>query len=160
MGCHNRLENYGKNTTIHGFGQVSDKSLHFLERFAWFVTILISGYGMSVIFLASYDAYDKNPISFVTETAYLRWNTTFPAVTACQLMNPDIFGGSVAKDNILRNYISEMVFFTGSCYSCSKNCSECPKLDVKALVKKYRKTCKDLLSTCIWTGKPFDCCEK
>lgn len=155
-----RIHYYGEKTTIHGIRQITNDSLHFLERFAWVLTFVASCYGTAVIFLASYEAYDKNPISFATETTYLNWNTTFPAVTVCQLVNPDIFTDALPKDNVYQNFISEVVFFTGACYSCSKKCPRCKTDDIKMLMDKYRKHCDGLLGDCQWNDKSFRCCDK
>lgn len=155
-----RVQYYSENTTIHGIGHVTNASVHVLERLTWFIVVLISIYGMSAVFLASFGAYNSNPISFATETTYLNWNSTFPAVTLCQLVNLDIFSESKSKDNVYLNFISEIVFFTGACYSCSKKCPKCETTNFQELVSKYRKGCNQLLGKCYWNGKYFDCCEK
>lgn len=160
MGLKRRIHFYGENTTIHGIGQITDSSKNYFERTVWIVTFLVSAYATYLIFMASYEAYDKNPISFATETAYLNWNTTFPAVTLCQLVNPDIFNDEAPKDNIFQNFISEVVFFTGACYSCNKECPDCKKADMPTLMKTYRKPCDKLLGDCKWNGKSFRCCDK
>lgn len=114
---------------------------------------------MILIFLASYDAYDTNPISFVTETTYLQWNTSFPSVSICQVMNQDIywtawvhflyiiccykelysiicFSEPNAMYSALQTFISEIVFFTGSCYACSKPCEECERVNMTEAVNR------------------------
>ncbi|KAJ8971227.1 hypothetical protein NQ317_008816 [Molorchus minor] len=40
---------------------------------------------MLVMFKESYKTFQQNAISFVTETTYLDWNTTFPAITICPI---------------------------------------------------------------------------
>lgn len=40
---------------------------------------------MLLVLEKSYKSYTENAISFVTETAYLNWNTTFPAITLCEI---------------------------------------------------------------------------
>jgi len=42
-------------------------------------------------------AFQNNAVSFVTETAYLDWNTTFPAVSICETESPDKLYDSAAK---------------------------------------------------------------
>lgn len=77
----------------------------------------------------------------------------------------------------LQTFISEIVFFTGSCYACSKPCEECERVNMTEAVNKvstyfinfilvqvqfsqYRKPCASVLGTCKWNGEPFNCCDK
>lgn len=57
--------------------------VHF--RVFWIVVFIVSVYIMVTVFRASYKAYEENSISFVTETTYLDWNTSFPAITLCPI---------------------------------------------------------------------------
>ncbi|GLV44091.1 pickpocket 13 [Carabus blaptoides fortunei] len=153
---------YGENTSIHGISYVANSSYFILERFCWLLVVILSMYGMILIFLASYDAYDTNPISFVTDTSYLQWNTSFPAISICQVMNQDIYWTAEpnAAYSALQTFISEIVFFTGSCYACGKPCAECNKVNMTEVVNRYRKSCTSVLGTCKWNGEPFNCCDK
>lgn len=45
---------------------------------------------MTVTFASLLTNYRENSVSFLTETTYLDWNTTFPAVTVCQIAGMDL----------------------------------------------------------------------
>lgn len=60
-------------------------------RILWIIIITLSLYGTMRIFKGSYEAYTFNAISFVTETAYLDWNTTFPSVSICEITSTEVF---------------------------------------------------------------------
>lgn len=45
---------------------------------------------MLIIFKGSYESFQNNAISFVTETTYLEWNTKFPTVTICEITGTEV----------------------------------------------------------------------
>lgn len=60
-------------------------------RLLWTVVFLTLLASMFIFFKESYETYTNNPISFVTETTYLEWNTTFPAITICEVSSSEVF---------------------------------------------------------------------
>lgn len=106
-----RFKHYGQNTNLHGLRYVADEKRHTVVRYKhkhwrffcfrrctfrifWMLVFLLSFAGMLRIFKGSYESFQQNAISFVTETTYLDWNTTFPAVTVCEITGSEIeFGG-------------------------------------------------------------------
>lgn len=49
------------------------------------------------LLIASYTAFRDHAVSFVSETSYLDWNTTFPAVSVCETESPDKLYESATK---------------------------------------------------------------
>lgn len=86
-----KLEYYGENTNLHALRYVADKSRHPCFRAMWLMIFVVSTAVMMLVISGAYDTYRYNAISFVTETTYLDWNTTFPAVTICEISNSDVF---------------------------------------------------------------------
>ncbi|KAJ3649088.1 hypothetical protein Zmor_020850 [Zophobas morio] len=157
----NTVKYYGKNTTLHGLKYVADENRHFLIRFSWMVIFILSFYAMILVFKASYKSYTDNAISFVTETTYLNWNTSFPAVTLCEITSSEVeWNGDQEEVEAIQQFIADLIFFTGSCYSCHTPCTTCEKLNFAETVQKFRKKCSQLLSRCKWNEISFDCCEK
>ncbi|XP_071053835.1 pickpocket protein 11-like [Onthophagus taurus] len=158
-----KLKYCAQNTSLHGIRYIVDDKINPVIRFIWLIIMGLSIYGMLIILKGSYESYKNDSISFVTETAYLDWNTTFPAVTICEINSADI---TWTNDNDTQEYspvqqfLADLVFFTGSCYSCSADCEECRRLNFKEMVKRFRKPCKKLIKNCLWRGQKFDCCEK
>lgn len=52
---------------------------------------------MIALIQSAIEAYQYNAVTFVAETTYLRWNTTFPAVSVCEIENPDSIAEYSAK---------------------------------------------------------------
>ncbi|KAJ3637615.1 hypothetical protein MTP99_001059 [Tenebrio molitor] len=157
-----RVKYYGKNTNLHGLKYVADERRHFLiSRLTWTAIFILSFYGMILVFKASYKSYTESAISFVTETAYLNWNTSFPAITLCEITSSEVpWTGNKEENEAVQQFIADLIFFTGSCYSCHTPCTTCEKLNFSETVEKFRKKCSQLLSKCKWNEVSFDCCEK
>ncbi|KAB0804682.1 hypothetical protein PPYR_01652 [Photinus pyralis] len=162
MARHKRLKFYLKTTTIHGLHYVADENNNVFIRFLWMVIFVSSVVGMFTIFIAQYNSFKHNSISFVTETTYLEWNTTFPAVTLCEVGSTEIFWTPEPDEDYspVQQFISDILFFTGSCYSCSASCETCSRLNFHEVVKRFRKDCRSIMQVCEWNGVPFECCDK
>uniref|UniRef100_A0A182QV99 Uncharacterized protein n=1 Tax=Anopheles farauti TaxID=69004 RepID=A0A182QV99_9DIPT len=117
--------------------------------------------------------YLHNPLTFYVDTAHLHWNTTFPAVSLCQVVNGETvtelteqyFGAG--HDPVLDSLVIDIAFYGGTCYACEE-ChpgGQSVTLDCTALrnftdiVRRHRATCEDLLTDCQWQQEPFDCCR-
>ena len=50
----------------------------------WLACCLVSWISSGWLMLASWDAFQNNAISFVVESTYLDWNTSFPAISVCE----------------------------------------------------------------------------
>lgn len=66
--------------------------------------------------------FNENSMSFTVDTAYLNWNTSFPSISICEIYNNDKhfnltenLYGQVAN---LPDLLSEISFFSGTCYMC------------------------------------------
>ncbi|XP_058826226.1 sodium channel protein Nach-like [Topomyia yanbarensis] len=138
-----------------------------LKRFYW---IIINGGLLYMTISSSYIlllSYLNNPLTFSIDTSYLHWNTTFPAVSLCQVLNDetmaDILEQEIGSDRNykLDNVMSDIAFYGGTCFSC-EDCTEgrlrCPT-HFSSIVEKYRFGCSELISDCFWQNDPFDCCQ-
>lgn len=74
----------------------------------------------------------------------LNWNTSFPAVTVCEIYNGEknwdisenYFG--VDRDHRIDDFVSDITFFNGKCQSCfSCDEIECPT-DLEELLANVR----------------------
>ncbi|EAA06792.5 AGAP000657-PA [Anopheles gambiae str. PEST] len=118
--------------------------------------------------------YLHNPLTFYVDTAHLHWNTTFPTVTLCQVVNgetvvkmaDEYFG--VNRDPIIDSLIIDIAFYGGTCYSCeechsstSHNTSvNCAALqNFTEIVRRHRAPCEELVIDCHWQRVSFDCCR-
>ncbi|XP_074034427.1 sodium channel protein Nach isoform X1 [Leptinotarsa decemlineata] len=120
---------------------------------------------MLLMFKNSYKAFEEKSVSFVTETTYLEWNTTFPAVTLCPIAGsePEWFEDEdFDKEEIdmQKQFIIDLVYFTGSCYSCNSDCKSCKSMNFTEKVEKYRKKCNRVVSACKWNDIDFNCCDE
>ncbi|XP_017130957.1 pickpocket protein 11 [Drosophila elegans] len=112
------------------------------------------------------NSYLSSSVSFNLDTIYLNWNSTFPAITVCEIYNAERiwdlsdshFG--VEHDMHVDDFISEIVFYRGVCSSCE----DCPKLRCPAnftvLVDLFRTNCHQLLVNCSYLNELFDCCDR
>lgn len=113
-----------------------------------------------------YKKYKTDALSFTIDSAYLDWNTSFPSISLCQVFNGEknwdlsekYFGET--RDKRLDDFLTEISFFTGACYTCElcENEVQCPH-DFKDILSKFRAPCKELISNCSWNDEPFDCCK-
>ncbi|XP_050549030.1 sodium channel protein Nach-like isoform X2 [Daktulosphaira vitifoliae] len=142
-------------------------ALHF--RIFWILTCLISGFATWQYLDATWYAYKHNAVSFVSDTTYLHWNTSFLSLSVCEQESPDRLYDSATKlfgsnrDSSVDFYLRDIAFYDGACYSCvthclkeSVNCST----DFATIIREIRANCKDLIGNCIWNNETFECCEQ
>ncbi|XP_035903944.1 sodium channel protein Nach-like [Anopheles stephensi] len=120
--------------------------------------------------------YLHNPLTFYVDTAHLHWNTTFPAITLCQVVNGETvaelteqhFGAD--RDPLLDSLIIDIAFYGGTCYSCEEchptgsltatSAVNCTALrNFTEIVRRHRVPCEELLTDCHWQKESFDCCR-
>ncbi|KAL3288803.1 hypothetical protein HHI36_003236 [Cryptolaemus montrouzieri] len=115
---------------------------------------------MFLYFYESYEAFDTKAVSYVTETAYLHWNTSFPAISICEVKGAELnYVDELEEASSVDDFVHDLAFFTGDCYTCGNKCDECDKLNFTAEVEKKRKTCTDLIRNCKWNDREFNCCK-
>jgi acid-sensing ion channel, other len=64
------------------------------------------------------------------------------------------------RDGRLDDYINDIAFFSGTCYSCDL-CEadiQCPD-NFTDILEKFRAPCINVLTNCTWNGEPFSCCD-
>ncbi|KAH1000747.1 hypothetical protein HUJ04_013041 [Dendroctonus ponderosae] len=96
---------------------------------------------MALVFISLVRTYQENSITFLTETTYLEWNTSFPSVSVCQISGADmslIDQPFDQRDNkaMLEFFITDLLFFSGSCYACQYECFSCSKVNISKIIEK------------------------
>ncbi|XP_063821170.1 sodium channel protein Nach-like [Ostrinia nubilalis] len=162
-----RRVNYAcRNLTVHGPSFLVRKDVHFIYRLIYFIIYINVWWIAVATILRYYNHYQENTIRFTTRTDYLDWNTTFPAISLCEMANVEkvFMQSEKLKENAngkLDHYIREITFFTGTCHSCVSTCEEEPicTLNYSQIIPLFRAKCKDMFMSCFWNGIPFDCCN-
>lgn len=137
-----------------------DNSLKTVKKCVWSALVL------SVVVLF--------PLVIIGERFFLRHQyepetetkALFPSVTICQIFNGEknwdlsekYFG--VDRDKRLDDFLTEIAFYTGACYTCDLCNHElkCPT-DFPQLLGEFRESCHSLLNNCSWNDEPFECCD-
>lgn len=158
-----RLKYICENSSIHGLHfVVKDRSV--VYRTFWLINVIISFLCMMWILLTTLESFSERTINFNVQTTYLGWNTTFPAITVCELfngeklwdVNSEIYGRTLDNFN---DFIGDIAFFYGTCFTCEHcvNREGCPTNFTKLAIN-FRSACKDLFDDCKWNGEAFNCC--
>ncbi|KAK3932273.1 Pickpocket protein 28 [Frankliniella fusca] len=161
------IKEYLQESSLHGLRYLADPGRHWSERLFWTIVCVAALIGTYFLLMSSYNAFQYHAVSFVSETAYLDWNTTFPAVSVCETESPDklyesatkVFG--VKRNRNLDFFLRDIVFFDGTCRSCSTQCGtvmNCTN-DFLSIINMVRSNCTSLINNCRWNGEPFDCCQ-
>ncbi|XP_005178919.2 sodium channel protein Nach [Musca domestica] len=111
--------------------------------------------------------FQTTKISFNLDTLFLNWNTSFPAVTICELYNGEkiwdlsekYFG--VDHDLRLDDVVGEIVYFQGSCTSCDACDNQnitCPR-NFTRLLSMFRSNCSELIGNCKYNNNFIECCD-
>ncbi|KAG8323116.1 hypothetical protein J6590_009761 [Homalodisca vitripennis] len=162
-----RLVEYFSESSIHGLHYITDSTRHISERVFWAVVCAVSLLGAGVVLRGNIYNFENNAVSFVMETTYLNWNTTFPAISVCEVESTDklydtgerMYGPD--RNMNLDFYLRDIAFYYGTCYTCSAHCGKtinCSQ-DFDHIIKEVRSPCQDLIDYCKFNGKPFKCCR-
>ncbi|XP_069704777.1 sodium channel protein Nach-like [Periplaneta americana] len=141
------------------------KLLH-CGRLFWTIAVSVSLWGTIIIALSSYRELRDHSVSFVVETTYLDWNTTFPAITVCADTNGDYVWDVFEEvypsgtPSMLQRVLEDLIFYRGTCYQCESckrelNCSNI----LEKIVPEAAIKCEDILTECKWNDKSFNCCD-
>lgn len=107
-----RIKEYVRNSSFHGFHYMADPNRHWSERYSllnplpfvvfifqyneiifrrvfWALVFCISGYYMRSFLKNVFDVFQHYSVNLVMDTDYLEWNTTFPAISVCEHESPD-----------------------------------------------------------------------
>ncbi|XP_065212235.1 sodium channel protein Nach isoform X2 [Planococcus citri] len=164
------FKEYFTQTSIHGLHFIVEDERHWTERIFWVICCILSWFATIKLVLSSIEAYQHNAVTYVVETNYLNWNTTFPAVSVCELENQESIADYSSKiygedrDYNIDEVLEEIAFFKGSGYFINEFCfnpgSECPTKNYKEISEGIRSPCEKLLNECFWnSNKPFNCCQ-
>ncbi|VVC36325.1 Epithelial sodium channel [Cinara cedri] len=174
------FKEFANQSTIHGLHYVSNTKRHWTEsnkhienflRIFWTICCILSWYGSTLLMMNSWEAFQTNAISFVVETTSLEFQTTFPAVSVCEINNianvqklaNNLMNGS-ARDYNYDEIIKEIAYFKGTTYFINEFCMtgvyDCPTNNYKELVMSMRNPCEEIFLNCIWNEvRSFDCCK-
>uniref|UniRef100_A0A1I8NTF7 Uncharacterized protein n=1 Tax=Stomoxys calcitrans TaxID=35570 RepID=A0A1I8NTF7_STOCA len=114
-----------------------------------------------------YNNFIATSISFYLDTLFLNWNTSFPAVTICELYNGEklwdlsekYFG--IDHDLRLDDVVGEIVYFQGSCTACDTCDNQnltCPQ-NFTQLLDMFRSNCSELIGNCKYNNNFIECCD-
>ncbi|VVC98368.1 unnamed protein product [Leptidea sinapis] len=159
-----RLKHTCRNLSVHGPSFLARNDVHFAYRLIYFI-VYIHVWIAAVASIYKYiSTYQDDTIRFTTRTDYLDWNTTFPSITVCQIVNNDKIlhqtQGNDKPNEKRADLFKQVAFFRGDCPSCSilcENSTNC-EIEITLLSSLYRTTCKDLFIDCTWNNKPMNCC--
>ncbi|XP_022177636.1 sodium channel protein Nach [Myzus persicae] len=164
------LKEFADQSTIHGLHYVSNVKRHWTERLFWFICCTLSWFGSALLMMNSWEAYQTNAISFVVETSSLEFQTTFPAVSVCEMNNianiqklaNKIFGDN--RNFNLDEIVKEITYFKGTSYYINEFCItgqyNCPKNNFSKIAISTRSTCDEVFLNCTWNNlRDFDCCK-
>ncbi|XP_034249187.1 sodium channel protein Nach [Thrips palmi] len=169
MGVFGAVRDFLNNTSLHGLRFVAQKERHWTERVFWLACCLVSWVSSGWLMLASWDAFQNNAISFVVESTYLDWDTTFPAISVCEednmervyFMSAKLYGED--HDFNLDEVLKEISYFRGSAYYIKEFCFDghvkCPKSNFTKLAKTIRSGCPEIFSECRVNNVAFNCCD-
>ncbi|XP_060838075.1 sodium channel protein Nach-like [Rhopalosiphum padi] len=164
------LKEFADQSTIHGLHYVSNVKCHWTERLFWLICCILSWFGSALLMMNSWEAYQTNAISFVVETSSLEFQTTFPAVSVCEMNNVaniqklanKIFGNN--RNFNLDEIVKEITYFKGTSYYINEFCMtgqyNCPKNNFSKIAMSTRSTCDEVFLNCTWNdNREFDCCK-
>ncbi|XP_044729218.1 sodium channel protein Nach [Chrysoperla carnea] len=157
-------------SNVHGFSYVADREIHWIGRLFWLTCIVVCYIASYFLIKASYENYEYNSISFVMDTAYLEWETNFPAIIVCEVEGDraeelalEIYGkggGSPYSPDLF----NEIGFFRGTASLIKDQCTEeenfepC-NINFTFISDKLRKNCTSLFRECFWNDVKIDCCK-
>lgn len=101
-------------------------------------------------------------LNLTVDQKHLKKIYPYPSVSLCQVFNNDkLIATSEALygDNKINDHITEIAFFTGSCYSCEQCGTELKCPNITEIVSKFRVKCNDLVQKCSWNDEDFECCK-
>lgn len=70
-------------SSIHGFVYVMNYSLHFLERWLWYVCIISALVACSSLARSTWTRFQTSPTVITMDRNKFFWNTSFPTLTIC-----------------------------------------------------------------------------
>ncbi|KAJ1527770.1 hypothetical protein ONE63_007725 [Megalurothrips usitatus] len=169
MGLFSLLRDFLTNTSFHGLRFVAQKERHWTERVFWLVCCGVSWWASAKLMLASWDQFQNNAISFVVESTYLDWDTTFPSISVCEednmervyFMSAKLYGED--HDFNLDEVLKEISYFRGSAYYIKEFCFDghvkCPQGNFSQLARTIRSGCPEIFADCKVNNVAFNCCD-
>ncbi|XP_064212424.1 sodium channel protein Nach-like isoform X1 [Tribolium castaneum] len=79
----NLIQNFAKQTTIHGLHIIGIPKLHVLERIFWVLVVTMAAGGAIAITYSNWMRYLANPTVVSIQKDFRNWLNPFPAVTGC-----------------------------------------------------------------------------
>ncbi|XP_049946515.1 uncharacterized protein LOC126439219 [Schistocerca serialis cubense] len=125
----------------------------------WAALVGLSWVGAGFLMSSAYDAYLLEPTKFAVDTAYLDWDTVFPAVTICERRNKSRLTEYTKRWQI--DLLLETLAYDSPSDLAPSFCrrASCPTDNFSTIVAQIHRPCEELLSRCWWNGEPFACCQ-
>ncbi|GAB0093144.1 4Fe-4S ferredoxin-type domain-containing protein [Sergentomyia squamirostris] len=143
----------------------------YLFNYRFYITL--AAYAILALYMQSalvkmWMAFHAKAFAFTVDTNYLNWNTSFPAISICEVfngeklwdLNEEHYGSD--RDKFQDDFIADIAFFNGQCISC-KTCIQQQKSECYAnftnILDIFRSKCEKLIVDCSWNGENFTCCD-
>ncbi|XP_031345495.1 pickpocket protein 28-like [Photinus pyralis] len=159
-----RMEEYFRNSTLHGLRYVGDPLISFGERFFWllafFVALLCATYFINNI----YSKYNRSPIIIsLNPTATPIGSLPFPAITICS-MNQAIkkeaeqimLSGTDVEKMLLDDYCNGNSSF-GNLSNLSEEVGKWE--NVQKFILRVNPPCQETIRTCFWQQQEYACTD-
>lgn len=163
-----RFKHTCENLSVHGPNYLVRNDINFVYKFIYFI-IYVSVWVAAIASIYKYIlAYQEDTIRFTTRTDYLDWNTTFPAVTVCEIAEIDKILNNVQKleqdpedEDKMLLFVKDIAFFSGDCQTCFMAEDSFPKSSKEFfnMSLTFRSECDEIFISCKWDDKPINCCQ-
>ncbi|XP_031359221.1 pickpocket protein 28-like [Photinus pyralis] len=159
--CWQYIDDYLRNSSLHGLSYVGDSTLSFAERFCWLLCFIgaasFAGYWVSLIYIRQVPVtITENPTPvFVSDIP-------FPTVTVCnvnrvkrsaahRMLNET--NHSITKDMLKDFCRSNFVSITAA----NATTGSFPSVDINHFFSQIGHSCSDMVMRCFWKSEEIDC---
>ncbi|XP_030761660.1 acid-sensing ion channel 1-like [Sitophilus oryzae] len=161
-------------STLHGVKYIAEHGRPFLERFLWFVCVLIGAVATVVVIFSLWEKFQTNPTITGLDTDFHNWEVPFPAVILCPT-DPakqeqirrllDITENSTTQDLQKADFIYDLTKLDfDSIPIFTKKYTEADTYidkneDIRNYIYKFMDDCTDVFDNCSFKDTPFGCCS-
>ncbi|XP_063827142.1 uncharacterized protein LOC135076652 [Ostrinia nubilalis] len=129
----------------------------------WLLILSASAACAGIVMRQVLSLYSGEAVTYLVDTNYLKFDTTFPAVTVCEQANAERVAAYTKRNKLpgtLNLFLKDMTYWSArvcSCTGCRPGyCTD----DFLEMVKTIRAGCKELLTDCWWADEHFSCCDR
>ncbi|GLG92903.1 Pickpocket 13 [Gryllus bimaculatus] len=134
---------------------IVDCRAHHQLRIFWLLVLAGCFFCNYQLTKSSYYAYQHHSVSFVTETDYLHWNTSYPQIVVCEIESAS--KAPISKEFVIKNFpkykadwkLAQLIHsavFQALCIECSHYCNDKnkPTCDVNFNFKELGRKVKEI----------------